>query len=150
MAGEAHNHQEVKRPNTPPPPDKLESSEGCIESTVFCYSQRRKTSTTMSNGSNGNSYQKNGGVGVYNEIPSMGGPEGGKKKTIIGAAVVVVLGIISYLSFGSKHDGSSVAKVMEKAQLNIASDGKLKLFDNMSELDILFDFSRIFLGSENS
>lgn len=90
----------------------------------------------MSKG-NGNSYQKNGGVGVYNEIPSMGGAEGGKKKTIIGAAVVVVVAIISFVSFGmNKHDGSSVAKVMEKADLQVSKTGKLKLFDKQSESNI--------------
>ena len=84
--------------------------------------------------SNGNSYQKNGGVGVYNEIPSVGGPESGKKKTIIGAVVVVALAIVGYVSFGVKHhNGASVAKVMEKADLNVKSNGELKLFDKQSE-----------------
>lgn len=85
--------------------------------------------------SNENSYQKNGGVGVYNEIPSMGGPVKGKKKTIIGAIVVVALAIVGYVSYHAKHSGgAAVAKVMEKADLQIKSNGKLKLFDKKREL----------------
>ncbi|CAB9529776.1 expressed unknown protein [Seminavis robusta] len=81
---------------------------------------------------NGNSYQKNGGVGVYHEIPN--GAEGGmssKKKTMIGAGVVAVLAIVGYFGFGgsSEPTGASVAKVMEKADLNVKANGELKLFD---------------------
>jgi len=80
--------------------------------------------------SNGNSYQKNGGVGVYNEIPSGAGSDGGKKKTIIGAAAVVALAAAGYFGFTSQHHpGASVAAVMGKADLQIKSNGKLKLFD---------------------
>jgi hypothetical protein len=84
----------------------------------------------------GNSYQKNGGVGVYHEIPNgTSGPSGTKKKTIIAAVVVVAAAVAGYVFFGvSKPAGASVAKVMEKANLEVNSKGKLKLFDKLSTL----------------
>ena len=82
----------------------------------------------------GNSYQKNGGVGVYHEIPNgTGGGSGTKKKTIIGVVVLAAVAIAGYVFYGvSNPAGASVAKVMEKANLEVNSKGRLKLFDKQS------------------
>lgn len=100
---------------------------------------------------NGNSYQKNGGVGVYNEIPSLDGSESNKKK-IIGAVVVVALAIAGYFGFTSQHHaGASVAAVMEKANISVKADGKLKLFDDkkrfvMEDYDAVSTFASFLPG----
>ena len=86
----------------------------------------------------GNSYQKNGGVGVYNEVPN-GGSQApkGKNKTLIGAVVIVAVAIAGYFYVDmNKHSGAAVAKVMEKADLNVKANGKLKLFDKTSTYNI--------------
>ena len=88
--------------------------------------------------SNGNSYQKNGGVGVYNEIPNGAGSNGGgsDKKKLFAAIAVVVVAIGGYFYVDhNKHSGAAVSKVMEKANLNVKADGKLKLFDKDSKFE---------------
>jgi len=81
-----------------------------------------------------NSYQKNGSVGVYNEIPDGESSGGGKKKTLMAAIFVTIVAIGGYYFFHSRqqHSGAAVAKVMEKAGVDISSSGKLKLFDSES------------------
>ena len=82
-----------------------------------------------------NSYQKNGGVGVYNEIPNGGSSDGkGGNKKMIAAVVVVAVAIAGYFYVDSnKHSGAAVSKVMAKADLNVKANGKLKLFDKDSK-----------------
>ena len=86
--------------------------------------------------SSSNSYQKNGGVGVYNEIPNGAGSDGGggnnKKLFALIAIVAVAIGGYFYVD-SNKHSGAAVSKVMEKANLNVKADGKLKLFDKDSK-----------------
>lgn len=91
-----------------------------------------------------NSYQKNGGVGVYNEIPNGGGSNvGGSSKKWLAALAVVAVAVGGYFYIDSnKHSGASVAKVMEKADLNVKADGKLKLFDKDSKLISIFALLR--------
>ena len=102
----------------------------------------------------GNSYQKNGGVGVYHEVPngdSMGG-SGGKKKLIIGAVVAVAVAIGAYVGFARNPAGSSVEKVMEKTSLKVKADGSMKLFDDQSTLFLSIGanaFAGVFFGWNN-
>ena len=80
----------------------------------------------------GNSYQKNGGVGVYHEVPN-GAPVAKNRKKIIGAVAVVAVAAIGYAYFDlHKPAGASVAKAIQKADLPVSSNGKLKLFDKQS------------------
>jgi hypothetical protein len=83
----------------------------------------------------GNSYQKNGGVGVYHEVPN-GASEGGGmgKKKIIGAIAIVIIAAVGYGYFDlhKPAGGASVAKAIQKADLPVSSSGKLKLFDKQS------------------
>lgn len=83
-----------------------------------------------------NSYQKNGGVGVYNEVPNGGSAsDGGSKKKLFAAVAVVAVAIAGYFYVDSnKNSGAAVSKVMAKADLNVKANGKLKLFDNQSKL----------------
>lgn len=80
----------------------------------------------------GNSYQKNGGggVGVYHEVPD-GASRGSKAKKFIGALVIVAIAVGAYFVF-HKPAGASVKEAIQKAELPVKSNGKLKLFDKQS------------------
>lgn len=81
----------------------------------------------------GNSYQKNGGVGVYNEIPNGASGGSSKKKMLMGAVAVVVVAIGGYFYAEKKPTAANVNKVMKKANLAVKANGKLKLIDEESE-----------------
>lgn len=89
----------------------------------------------------GNSYQKNGGVGVYHEIPNAedGIVNRKNKKFWIGVIVVVAVGVLGivYKTTVLKPAGAAVADLTKKAadsgELQIKSNGQLKLFDKKSK-----------------
>jgi hypothetical protein len=81
----------------------------------------------------GNSYQKNGGVGVYHEVPNGAEGKDGKKKKIFAMIAAVAVAILGYAYYDvHKPKGASVKKAIEKAKLPVKANGKLKLFDSQS------------------
>lgn len=88
----------------------------------------------MSN--NSSSYQKyDGNTGTYTADSSINeNPRRGKEKWLIGALIVAVVGVVYGLTIPKQDSQQNIDNVMKAdTSVNVGSDGKLQLFDDLSK-----------------
>jgi hypothetical protein len=86
------------------------------------------------------SYQKyDGASGTYQEIPNPNNgngsspPRNSRTKWILGAVLVAVVGVVYTVVSTAGPSSDVVDKAIAKSGVQVKSDGKVKLFDELSK-----------------